>query len=55
MQIKTKEDYVNSLQQQRHVVYYNGQRVEDVTTHPGFAPHINAAAKTYEMALRPEY
>ncbi len=55
MQIKTKEDYIKSLKEQGHVVYYNGQRVEDVTTHPAFIPHINAAAKTYEMALQPEY
>ena len=55
MQIKTKDDYITSLREQRHVVYYNGERVEDVTTHPAFIPHINAAAKTYEMALMPEY
>jgi len=53
--IKTKEDYVRSLKEQGHVVYYNGERVADVTTHPAFIPHINAAAKTYEMALMQEY
>jgi len=55
MDIRTKQDYIQSLQNQGHVVYYDGQRVEDVTTHPAFIPHINAAAKTYEMALMPEY
>lgn len=55
MRIKTKDDYVKSLKQQGHVVYYNGQRVEDVTTHPGFIPHINAAAKTYELETDPDY
>ncbi len=55
MQIKTKDDYLKSLKEQGHVVYYNGQRVEDVTAHPGFIPHINAAAKTYEIAQRSEY
>ncbi|MFB3813375.1 MAG: 4-hydroxyphenylacetate 3-hydroxylase family protein [Terriglobales bacterium] len=55
MRITSKSDYVKSLQEQKHTVYYNGARVEDVTTHPAFIPHINAAAKTYEMAERPEF
>ncbi len=55
MKIVTKDDYVKSLQEQQHAVYFNGGRVEDVTTHPAFIPHINSAAKTYEMALRPEF
>ncbi len=53
--IKTKEDYIRSLKEQGHVVYYNGERVTDVTTHPAFIPHINAAAKTYELAAMPEH
>jgi 4-hydroxybutyryl-CoA dehydratase/vinylacetyl-CoA-Delta-isomerase len=55
VQIRTKDDYVRSLKEQGHVVYYNGQAVKDITTHPAFIPHINAAAKTYEMALAPEF
>jgi aromatic ring hydroxylase len=53
--IKTKEDYINSLKKLNHVVYYKGKRVKDVTTHPAFTPHINAAAKTYDLARVPEY
>ncbi len=52
--IKTKQDYIESLKEQKLNVYYKGKRVEDVTTHPALIPHINAAAKTYELALRPE-
>ncbi len=52
--IKTKKDYIESLKRQKLNVYYNGKRVEDVTVHPAFIPHINAAAKTYELALQPE-
>jgi len=52
--IKTKQDYIESLKKQKLNVYYKGKRVEDVTTHPALIPHINAAAKTYELALRPE-
>jgi 4-hydroxybutyryl-CoA dehydratase/vinylacetyl-CoA-Delta-isomerase len=55
MEIKTSEDYIRSLKEQKRVVYYDGARVEDITTHPAFMPHINSAAKTYEMANRPEF
>jgi 4-hydroxybutyryl-CoA dehydratase / vinylacetyl-CoA-Delta-isomerase len=55
IRIVTREDYIRSLQDLHHVVYYNGQRVEDVTEHPGLRPHINSAALTYELALRPEF
>jgi 4-hydroxybutyryl-CoA dehydratase/vinylacetyl-CoA-Delta-isomerase len=53
--IRTKQDYLDSLKKLKHVVYYRGKRVDDVTTHPAFSAHINAAAKTYELALMPEY
>jgi 4-hydroxybutyryl-CoA dehydratase / vinylacetyl-CoA-Delta-isomerase len=53
--IRTKEDYVRSLKQLKHRVYYKGKKVEDVTAHPAFLPHINAAAKTYELAGDPEH
>jgi len=53
--IRTREDYLQSLKTLGHAVYYKGQRVPDVSTHPGFLPHIRAAAKTYELALAPEH
>ncbi len=53
--IMTKKDYIQSLKELHHAVYYNGKRVEDVTEHPALRPHINAAALTYELALRPEH
>ncbi len=53
--IRTKEDYIGSLKQQKLNIFYNGKRVEDATIHPAFIPHINAAAKTYELALMPEH
>jgi 4-hydroxybutyryl-CoA dehydratase/vinylacetyl-CoA-Delta-isomerase len=52
--IKTKQDYIESLKKQKLNIYYKGKRVEDVTAHPALMPHINAAAKTYELALQPE-
>ena len=53
--IVTKEDYIRSLKDLHHVVFCNGKRVEDVTEHPALRPHINSAALTYELALRPEH
>jgi len=54
MKIRTKDDYIKSLKEQKVVIYYNGELVEDRTTFPAFVPHINSAAKTYELALLPE-
>ncbi len=51
----TKDDYIQSLKDLHHVVYYNGKRVDDVTEHPALRPHINSAALTYDLALQPEY
>ncbi len=53
--IVTKEDYLQSLRALHHNVYYNGKHVEDVTEHPALRPHIDSAALTYELALRPEH
>ena len=53
--IRTKEDYIESLENLGHRVYYKGELVKDLTRHPAFLPHINSAAKTYEMALQPEF
>ena len=55
MKIRTREDYIRSLKDQNVVIYYKGEKVKDRTTHPAFVPHINSAAKTYELALMPEY
>ena len=54
MKIKTKADYVNSLKKQHINIYYKGEQIKDRTTFPAFVPHINSAAKTYELAMMPE-
>ena len=55
MKIRTKQDYIKSLKEQKTLIYYNGKKVEDRSSHPAFIPHINSAAKTYELALMPEH
>jgi aromatic ring hydroxylase len=44
--IVTEEDYVQSLKDLHSIVYYNGRRMNDVTEHQAFKPHINSAALT---------
>jgi 4-hydroxybutyryl-CoA dehydratase/vinylacetyl-CoA-Delta-isomerase len=55
MKIKSKQDYIESLRRQPLNVYFMGEKVADRSTFPAFLPHINSAAKTYEMALAPEH
>jgi 4-hydroxybutyryl-CoA dehydratase/vinylacetyl-CoA-Delta-isomerase len=55
MKIRTKQDYIESLRADQPVIYFLGERVQDRSTFPGFLPHINAAAQTYELALVPQF
>lgn len=36
-------------------VWYGGERVADVTTHPAFAPGAQAIAQLYDMQQHPDY
>jgi len=53
--MKTAEEYVESLRKLNLVVYLFGEKVENVVDHPIIRPSMNAVAKTYEMAGRPEF
>lgn len=55
MPIKNAQDYLESLRQLNHVVYYKGKRIKDVTRHPATAPHVRSAAVTYALANDPQY
>ena len=55
MKIKTAQDYLKSLRELNHVVYYKGKRIKDVTKHPATAPHVRSAAVTYSLANDPKY
>jgi 4-hydroxybutyryl-CoA dehydratase / vinylacetyl-CoA-Delta-isomerase len=52
--VRTAEQYKQSLRDGR-VVYFEGQRVEDVTTHPVIGVAVNHAAIDYEIADNPSY
>ena len=49
MAIKTGDEYRASLRDGREV-WMDGERVEDVCTHPAFAPIVAARARVYDMA-----
>ncbi len=53
MALRTPEQFRNSLKDGR-VVYYKGQRVEDVTTHPVLKIGVDSSAVDYELAENPE-
>ena len=46
--IRTGDDYLNSIRDGREV-FVDGERVEDVTTHPMFAPIVGVRARIYDM------
>jgi 4-hydroxybutyryl-CoA dehydratase / vinylacetyl-CoA-Delta-isomerase len=52
--MKTVEEYRASLRDGR-LVYYEGQRVQDVTAHPVLRVAVDHAALDYEMAADPRY
>ena len=54
MGLRTPQQYKTSLQDDR-VIYYKGERVKDVTTHPVIGMAVNHASIDYEMAEDPRY
>ncbi len=55
MKINSAADYMKSLTTLNPVIYYKGQTIDDVTTHPATAPHVRAAAMTYALAGQDQY
>jgi 4-hydroxybutyryl-CoA dehydratase/vinylacetyl-CoA-Delta-isomerase len=53
MGLKTVEEYKESLRDDR-VVYYKGERIEDVTTHPELSVCVDTMALDYQLAEEPE-
>jgi 4-hydroxyphenylacetate 3-monooxygenase len=58
MPARTGQEYIKGLQEQEREVWLDGQRVADVTTHPGLAGGVRSIAALYDMqhdpALRDE-
>src|SRR5437660_1495334 len=53
MGLRTPDQFRKSLRDGR-VVYYKGQRVDDVTTHPVLKIGVDSAAVDYELSESPE-
>jgi 4-hydroxyphenylacetate 3-monooxygenase len=58
MPARTGQAYVKGLQEQEREIWLGGERIKDVTTHPGLANGVRAVAALYDMqhdpALRDE-
>jgi len=54
MALRTPQAYQASLQDER-VIYYKGERVKDVTTHPVLRVAVQHASIDYQMAEDPRY
>ena len=54
MGLRTPSEYVESLRDGREI-WYRGERVDDVTTHPTISKAVKHACIDYEMAESDEY
>jgi len=52
--IRTPEQYIESLRDGR-VIYYDGERVPDITKHPKFQGSINSRALSYVLYNHPQF
>lgn len=55
MAIKTKNEYLKSLEGRNLKIYMFGERVDDPMNHPIIRPSINSVAMTYELANKPDF
>jgi 4-hydroxyphenylacetate 3-monooxygenase len=54
MPLRTREEYVQSLRDDREV-YYKGERVDDVTTHPATRGMVETQGELYELHFDEEH
>lgn len=54
MGLRTGEEYRESIRDGREV-YYEGERVDDITKHPAFKPIVDAKARMYDMQFEEEF
>ena len=55
MPARTGRQYLNGLREQEREVWIGGERVKDVTTHPGLAGGARAIAALYDMQCDPKH
>src|SRR5260370_11475050 len=49
MPARTGQQYIRGLREQKREVWLHGERVKDVTTHPGLESGMRAIAELYDM------
>jgi aromatic ring hydroxylase len=55
MPARTGRQFLNGLREQEREVWLRGERVKDVTTHPGLAGGAHAIAALYDMQCVPKF
>ena len=55
MKLQNGGEYIESLRALNPIIYYKGERIDDVTRHPATSPHVRAAAMTYSLAAKEKY
>ncbi len=54
MPARTGQDYLKGLQEQEREIWLGGERIKDVTTHPGLRHGARAIASLYDMQTDPQ-
>jgi 4-hydroxyphenylacetate 3-monooxygenase len=54
MPARTGQQYIEGLREQKREVWLHGERVKDVTTHPGLESGMRAIAELYDMQHDPQ-
>ena len=55
MAARTGQQYLTGLREQEREIWFRGERVKDVTTHPGLARGAAAIASLYDQQSDPKY
>ena len=55
MPARTGREYLDGLREQDREIWLGGERVKDVTTHPGLAGGARAIASLYDMQCDPKF
>src|SRR3989442_12885488 len=53
MPARTGAEYIQGLQDQEREIWLRGERIKDVTTHPGLANGVRAIASLYDLQHDP--
>ena len=53
MPARTGQEYISGLKERPREVWLNGERVKDVTTHPGLRNGVRSVAALYDMQHDP--